>query len=355
MTAPINYSGTGEWLRNEGPDHDVVVSSRVRLARNLSGFDFVNRADRVERTHLVALAREHLNACTDPFGLEKTWMEVDRLEVLDRCLLAERHLISKDMIKGSEPRAVMVNTAESVSVMVNEEDHYRIQAIQSGFRLTEAFDAVNNLDDQLDEKVQYAFHNRFGYLTACPTNVGTGIRISVMLHLPALTLTGEIERVRRAARDMVLAIRGFYGEGTDAHGDLYQVSNQTTLGKSEAELLAEFNERIIPAVIEYERQARQVMVSKRSTVLEDRCYRALGILTHARIIKAAEAMKLLSHLRLGIELGRITTIPVSTVNQLLLHCQPAHLQRIVGHPLHQSKRSAARADLIRTALSDCDL
>lgn len=348
----VDYTTPGEWLRNEGPDHDVVVSSRVRLARNLAGFDFVNRADRVERTHLVALAREHLNACTDPFGLDHIWLEVDRLDVLDRCLLAERHLISKDMIKGNEPRAVLVNATESVSVMVNEEDHYRIQTIQSGFRLTEAFQAANSLDDQLDEKVQYAFHPRFGYLTACPTNVGTGIRLSVMLHLPALTLTGEIERVRRAARDMQLAIRGFYGEGTEALGDLYQISNQTTLGKSEQELLAEFNERIIPSVIDYERQARQVMLGKHSSVLEDRCFRAYGVLAHARMIKAAEAMKLLSHLRLGVELGLIETLTVPLVNQLLLQCQPAHLQKIVGHPIHQSKRSCSRADLIRSVLAE---
>ncbi|MFG0330528.1 MAG: protein arginine kinase [Phycisphaerales bacterium] len=347
--AGIDFNSPGEWLRDSGPERDVVISTRVRLARNLKGFRFTNSADRAEQTQLVSLAREHATAVRP--GESLSWIDLLKSPGLDRSLLVERHLISKQHAKTNYPRGVIVSGDESLSIMVNEEDHYRMQVIRSGLQLHEAFGEVDSIDDRLGDRVEFAFHKRFGYLTACPTNVGTGIRVSVMLHLPALTLTNEIERVRRAARDMQLAIRGFYGEGSDALGDFYQISNQTTLGKSEADILREFEDRIIPQVINYERQARRMLTEKRATLLDDRCFRALGVLQNARILKADESMRLLSHVRLGIETGRIDSIDSKVVCRLFLFSQSAHLQKAVGRRLDQARRAEARASLIREALN----
>lgn len=344
----IDFSSTGEWLSDTGPDRDVVISSRVRLARNIVGFRFCNSAERSEQKQLVEMTQAHLEQVDDNRAM--IWLNLRKLEQRERSLLLERHLISKNLLKAAHPAAVALRADESLAIMVNEEDHLRMQVLRSGLQLREAYADVNRVDDRLGRNLQFAFHKRFGYLTACPTNVGTGIRISVMLHLPGLMLTNEIERVRRAARDMQLAIRGFYGEGSEALGDLYQISNQTTFGKTEEELLDEIDRRVIPEVIAYERTARQLLVSKRRALLDDRVFRALGILQNARILKAAEAMRLLSHLRLGIELERVEKIALKTVNQLILFCQPAHLERAVGRSLNQAERSLERANLIRKQL-----
>jgi len=345
----LDYSSTGEWLRGTGPDSDVVISTRVRLARNVAGFNFANRADRADKQQIVALAREHAPNLSAPKPL--LWIDVASLDSLESTLLVERHLISKQLARGDQPRAAVVNREESLSIMVNEEDHFRIQVIRSGRQAADAYREVNRLDDELGEKLPFAFHKRFGYLTACPTNVGTGIRFSIMLHLPALMLTKEIERVRRAAQDMQLAIRGFYGEGSEALGDIFQISNQTTLGKSEEQLLREFDEGVMPRVVEYERRARQVLLERRASLLDDRCHRALGILRSARLLKLDEALRLLSHLRLGVQLGRIQGVAPHTIDRLLVLVQPAHLQKTLGEALHQAERTEARATLIREHLA----
>lgn len=344
----IDITSTGEWLRDTGPDRDVVISSRVRLARNLAGFKFSNSAEPGEQKQIVQLTHAHLGDLSEPNHL--IWFDLHEMNGDERALLLERHLMSKNLLKADHPAAVVVRDDESMSIMVNEEDHLRMQVMRSGLQLRAAYEAVNQLDNELEGQLNFAFHKRFGYLTACPTNVGTGIRISVMLHLPGLMLTNEIERVRRAARDMQLAIRGFYGEGSEAFGDLYQISNQTTFGKTEEELLDEFDQRVIPEVITYEREARKLLLNKRSSLLDDRVYRALGILQNARILKAGEAMRLLSHLRLGIEMGRLPHISTQTIHQLILLCQPAHLQRAVGRTLNQAERAVERAEIVRVQL-----
>ena len=345
----LDFSSTGEWLRGTGPDSDVVISTRVRLARNIAGFNFANRAERIEQQQIVALAREHVMPCAGRDGL--LWVDVASLEPQEAALLVERHLISKQLAKGDRPRAAVIHPDESLSIMINEEDHLRMQVIRSGRQSAQAFAEVNRIDDLLSQRLPFAFHKRFGYLTACPTNVGTGIRFSIMLHLPALMLTKEIERVRRAAQDMQLAIRGFYGEGSDALGDIFQISNQTTLGKTEEQLLREFDEGVMPKVVEYERRARQVLVERRVSLLDDRCFRALGILRNARLLKLDEALRLLSHLRLGVQLGRITDVDPRTIDRLLVLVQPAHLQKTLGESLHQAERTEARATLIRQHLA----
>jgi protein arginine kinase len=235
--------------------------------------------------------------------------------------------------------------------MVNEEDHLRLQSMRSGLALADAWKEIDAIDDRLEAMLDYAYSARFGYLTACPTNVGTGLRMSVMLHLPALKLTGDIEKVKRAASEMNLAVRGFYGEGSEAAGDFYQISNQTTLGKAESLILNELEVEIIPRVIEYERLARETLRTKRGAVLEDQVYRALGLLSSARLITTEESMQLLSHVRLGVVTGLLKNLTVEQVNRLMLLTQPVHLQRATNVEADQDQRRSVRAKLIRIELA----
>ncbi len=341
----------GEWLRGAGPQSDTVISSRVRLARNLAGFPFVGSASRVQQNEVLQHCREQI--VSGRLGEGMIWVELSKSPQLDRQLLLERHLISRQHAAAGDelPRAVAIGEDETLAIMVNEEDHLRIQALRSGMQLAEAFEQVNKVDDLLEQKLDFAFSPKFGYLTACPTNVGTGIRVSVMLHLPALRLTGEIEKVRRAARDMHLAVRGLFGEGSEALGDLYQVSNQTTLGRSEQEILIHFQESVVPQIVAYEQQARQALLRQRESQLDDKIWRAWAILTHARMIGSDEVLALLSHLRLGVNIGRINTVDITTINELFLLTQPGHLQKLRGDEMDPQTRRRARADLIRERLA----
>lgn len=386
-----------DWLRGMGAESDVVVSSRVRLARNLSGVPFLTRASRQQRQQILEIARDRLLTCG--IAEKMLWIDVHTAPQLDRTLMVERHVISKEHAKGvspaasaktdkgekadsgdaemyadpaapgasgtasgagggGEPRGVAISLPdEAVSVMVNEEDHLRLQVLLSGFELGAAFARINEVDDRIEgicaksgKVLEYAFNPRFGYLTACPTNVGTGIRVSVMLHLPALKMTGEIDKVKRATRDMSLAVRGYYGEGSEAAGEFYQISNQTTLGKPENVLLQEFERDIIPQVITYERAARKMLLDKRRRLLEDKVFRALGALRHARLMTPEEALALLSDVRLGVVTGLIKDVTEQDVNQLILLTQPAHLQRVLGKEMDQGQRREARADMVRDKL-----
>jgi protein arginine kinase len=340
----------GEWLRGAGPNSDIVISSRVRLARNLAGFPFVGQANRRQRHEVLAASRDQINSNRVADNI--LWVELADSTALDRQLLIERHLISSQHgADGNDvPRAVAVGADETFAIMVNEEDHLRMQVLRSGMQLSEAWDQINRIDDVLEERLDFAYSQRFGYLTACPTNVGTGMRVSVMLHLPALKLTGEIEKVRRAARDMHLAVRGLFGEGSEALGDLYQVSNQTTLGRSEQEILADFSNTVVPQIIAYEQQARKALLRQRLDQLDDKVWRAWAVLTHARVLSSEEVLQLLSHVRLGVNLGRIDNIDLRTLNELFLLSQPAHLQKLSGDEMDPAARRVARAQLIRQRL-----
>ncbi|MBL8763375.1 MAG: protein arginine kinase [Phycisphaerae bacterium] len=344
--------GGADWLRGKGAHGDVVISSRARLARNLTGYPFLCRATTEQRLRVLERVRA---AAADAELAERTaWMDVHRLATVDRTLLVERHLISKEHAKGEEPRAAIISLPdERVSVMVNEEDHLRVQVLRSGLALDEAWAQIDDLDDRLESRLDYAYSARFGYLTACPTNVGTGLRMSVMLHLPGLRLTGEMEKVKRATKDMSLAVRGYYGEGSEATGDFYQISNQTTLGKTESVILHELAAEILPQVIEYERTARRLLIERRRRHLEDQVFRALGVLRSARMITPEETLGHLSMVRLGVLTGLIADVAESTVNQLVILIQPAHLQRVLGRELDQQERREARADLLRQRLGPC--
>ncbi|MFM9956942.1 MAG: ATP--guanido phosphotransferase [Phycisphaerales bacterium] len=370
----MDTSTMAEWMRGDGPASDVVLSSRVRLARNLTGFKFVWRCTREERAEIMCAARDHVlagvaggwgvpsDAMANPAhaaepagggagGTGLAWVDLTEASELERSVLVERHLISQQHAKGTEPRGVAVSVPdERLSIMVNEEDHLRLQVIRGGLSLSDAFAQTSRVDDAIESRTEFAFSPRFGYLTACPTNVGTGIRVSVMLHLPGLKLTGEIEKVKRAANAMNLAIRGFYGEGSEAFGDLFQLSNQTTLGKCEMDILAEFEREIVPKVIEYERVARRTLVEKRRILLEDQVYRAEALLRAARLMKSDEAMQALSMIRLGVCLGLFPSVTLASVHEMMMFTQPAHLQRLVRRPLDQAERRVERARVLRERL-----
>ncbi len=334
------------WMSTEGPLSHTVISSRIRLARNLAGHLFCQRAKQGELETIAqkvidASKRTHTFATSEVIRLEETCS-------LDRGVLLERHLISQEHAKGGKARAVIIGHAEVCGIMVNEEDHIRLQCIQPGFSLMEAWASINNTDNELDSELLYAFSPEWGYLTACPTNVGTGIRASVMLHLPALVITKQIDQMLQKVAQAGLAVRGLYGEGSDSFGDLYQFSNQITLGQTEEDLVSTI-ESYIKQIIGKEQNCRKQLIKEAKTKAEDVIYRAYGILSNARMINSREAMRLLSHLRLGISYGWID-MTYARLNELMLLIQPAHLQRQIGKELNDTQRDILRAEIIRSKL-----
>lgn len=333
------------WFGGRDGDYaDVVISSRIRLARNIKGYAFVTclSADR---------QRELLNQLKDIVlsvdAGEMFFVDIDAASAVERELLTERHLISRRHAMGKGPRGVVISEDETFGAMINEEDHLRMQVYAAGLKLEACWERINKIDDQVEKQAEYAFDNRLGYLTACPTNLGTGIRVSVMLHLPALKMTGQIEKLIAAARDTDMAIRGLFGEGTEALGDFFQVSNQVTLGVSEKEVVEQFSNALIPKIAAFEIEARRSLMEKKPRLLDDKIQRALGILGSACLISSQEALYLLSQIRLGINLGRITHINLETINELFMLTQPAHLQLKAGQMLDADQRDNLRAEIIR--------
>ncbi len=339
---------SGEWLRGTGPEADIVISSRIRLARNLAQFPFLSRADESTRADIESLLRQHVEQLRLPEPL--TYLEVQSMRDLDRRFLVERQLISRELCESSGARGVGISAGENVSLMVNEEDHLRIQVLRSGLALEDCWEEIDRIDDSLEERVTYAFSEQLGYLTACPTNVGTGIRVSVMLHLPALVITKEIQKVFQALQKIHLAVRGLYGEGSQAMGDFYQISNQVTLGKSELDIIREVKD-VIPQIIGYERKYREALVREKRRDLHDQVSRAYGILRTAQTISSEETMHLLSSVRMGINLGLIDDLEIPTVNELFIHTQPAHLQKLRNAALESGERNVARACYLRERLA----
>ena len=340
---------SGEWLRGTGPESDIVISSRVRLARNLAAFPFTNRASSYQKAEIEAQLRDRVSRLElDP---RLGYLNLPNLSTLDRQLLVERQLIRRELASAEGPRGVALVPQETISLMINEEDHIRLQVMRSGFTLDETWQEIDRVDDLLEQKVGYAFSEEFGYLTACPTNVGTGMRASVMLHLPALEHTKQIEKVFRALQKINLAVRGLYGEGSRASGHFYQISNQVTLGKSEQGILNEIHS-VIPQIITYERQARTSWLRDNRQGLQDKISRAYGTLCSATMMTSEETMELLSYVRLGINLHLVDDITIPTVNELFIHTQPAHLQKLMGSSLDGEERNSARARYLRTRLRE---
>jgi protein arginine kinase len=338
---------SGEWLKGTGPENDVVISSRVRLARNLHRFPFLTMASPSLRAEVEKFVRPRLEEAKLPRKLN--YWSLSEITPVERTLLVERHLISRELAQGEGERGVAVGPDEALSIMVNEEDHLRLQVIRSGLQLDEAYDEIDRMDTALEGSLNFAFSPRFGYLTACPTNVGTGMRISVMMHLPAAVLSKQMDKVLQSLQRLSYTVRGFYGEGTSPLGDFYQVSNQITLGKSERDIIAEMK-KVIPEIIKFERSWRHKLLENEPKKLEDRVWRAYGILKHARRISSEEATDLLSALRLGVNLNVITGLELKVINELFIFIQPGHLQKLERKILEAEERDEVRAEYMRRKL-----
>ena len=340
-------SQCGEWLRGSGPESDIVISSRIRLARNLAEYPFISRSTEFDRAQIERLIRDRISDLSDKHAWD--YVDVNELEGIDRQFLVERQLISREHAESDGARGVAIDHGEQTSLMINEEDHLRIQVMHSGLDLLGAWEQISRIDDMIEERINYAYDTDLGYLTACPTNVGTGLRVSVMLHLPALVITRQIEKVFRSLHKISLAVRGLYGEGSQAMGDFYQISNQITLGRSEVDLIQQVGD-VVPVMIDYERRARQFLMKESQETLHDRVSRAYGILRTAQTISSEETMHLLSSVRMGVNLGLISDLEIPILNKLFIHTQPAHLQKLAGVELDTADRNIERASYLRRHL-----
>ena len=347
-----------EWLRGVGPVSDIVMSSRIRLARNLEKLPFATRSTKQSQGEVLRIVKE---ALAHSLTMKKHLLfEIGQLNEVDRQFLVERHLVSREHVLHADHKAVAIGQNEAVSIMINEEDHLRIQVMQSGLNLQDAWNLIDSLDDELSENIPYAYSSDWGYLTCCPTNTGTGMRASVMLHLPALVITKQINKVLHTITKLGLTARGLYGEGTEASGNFFQISNQVSLGRAEAELIENI-ERILKEVIHQEQTAREALVANNKIQLEDRIWRAYGILRYAKTMSSTEALDLLSAVRLGVDLDLMSpkgqaasggsSLNRTTVNELFIFSQPAHLQKLEGKALNAKERDAKRAELLRARLS----
>lgn len=340
-------STTGEWLRGEGPHHQIVISSRVRLARNLRHRAFPGWAKKAERTAILELIKPRVEELPE---MQDSFSEVlQDLSALEKQVLVERHLISREHAAKSVGSAIVMNRRQTLSIMINEEDHLRMQSIRSGLQLKSAFKLVDKVDSNLESKLDFAYDSRLGYLTACPTNVGTGMRASAMLHLPGLVLSELINQVIQAVNKIGLAVRGLYGEGTEAMGNLFQISNQTTLGEKEEEIVARLT-KVVETIIDKEHDARQVLIQKKSSTLWDQIGRAYGVLTYAHAMTSKEALNLLSIMKLGIDLGAFPEDRRLPIDELFIDTQPAHLQKSSQQKLNAEERDHLRAQIIRERL-----
>ena len=336
-----------DWMRGTGPHSDVVMTSRVRLARNLRGYPFPGWSQEKQRTEMLDMARPLVEALPEmKDGYSEDYASLSKIR---KQVLVERHIISREHAARSSGCAVVVDRKQNVSIMINEEDHFRMQGIRPGLALRSAFDLVDKVDSELEGQMPYAFDSRLGYLTACPTNLGTGMRASVMMHLPALVLTDQVSQVMKAVNKIGLAVRGLYGEGTEALGNLFQVSNQHTLGEKESEIILQI-EKVIESVVRSEQNARLKLREDHSTMLHDQVGRAYAILRHAHILNSKEALNLLSMVRLGADLDLIPDCDRSILDMLLLEIQPAHLQLRAQRELTPEERDVMRAEITRRRL-----
>ncbi|OGC89540.1 MAG: protein arginine kinase [candidate division Zixibacteria bacterium RBG_16_53_22] len=337
------------WLSGNGPDSAVVLSSRIRLARNISDFPFPPSASSDIRERIIDLMQSAFSRIQN---LKKgTFFRSGDIDNLHQMFLAERHLISPQFMIDGGGRGLFIDDKEKISIMLNEEDHIRLQVLSSGMSLHECWDLANKVDDEIGRILQFDYDEEFGFLTACPTNVGTGLRASLLIHLPGLVLTREIDNVINRISKVGLMVRGFYGEGTDVLGNLFQIANQTTLGRTEDEVIDSLT-KISAQIIEYERGAQETLMKDAPEQIEDKVWRSYGILMHARVLTSNEVMNLLSALRLGLSLSLIDKFDFRTLNELLIITQPAHLQKYVGREMDTTERDMVRADLIRQRLAD---
>ncbi len=335
------------WLAHNVSNAGILISSRIRLARNISGFLFPLRAKATERQTIFDQIQSTLGSIPE---LNKSSMiDLKSLPEIEKQILFERHLISHEQINSRIGSGLVVGERESFSIMVNEEDHLRIQILSPGLELNRNWSKINRLDDLISSTLNYAYDNTIGFLTSCPTNIGTGLRASVMLHLPGLVLTEQIKPVTRGLNKMGLAVRGLFGEGSEAFGDLFQISNQSTLGESEKQIIARIS-RVVDRLLEHEKNARYILLETKPDYLFDYVSRAYGVLSHARLLSSEEAMKKLSALRVGIDLKMFTSLTLETLNRLMVDIQPGHLQKLYVKKMNPERRDSYRATLVKEYL-----
>ncbi|MGF7401313.1 protein arginine kinase [Thermoanaerobacterium thermosaccharolyticum] len=325
-------------------DNDVVISSRIRLARNLSDIPFPSVMTESEADKVKELVKKAIFDSKTILSTQFSEYDMKKITPLERQSLVERHLISPDLAQNTKNGSALIKNDGTISILINEEDHLRIQTIFNGLNLKEAWDLADKIDDLIEENLSYAFNEKLGYLTACPTNVGTGIRASVMVHLPALTITGQIGNILNSVSKIGIAVRGMYGEGTQSLGDIYQISNQVTLGQSEIEIIENL-EGIVKQIINNERKAREDLYKRRKVQIEDRIGRAYGLLTNAKVMSTQEFMRLISDVRLGAVL-HIINIDIQKIDEITTHIQPGNLQKIIGKQLEPYERDVKRAEYV---------
>ncbi len=333
--------------RRKGPHDRIVMSSRVRLARNLKEAAFPGWAKKPERVRVLELIRPAVESLPE---MKEAFSEtMDSLSTLDKQILVERHLISREHAAKSSGSGLVLNREETLCVMINEEDHLRMQALRPGLQLRQAWNAIDQADSTLERRLEYAFNPELGYLTACPTNIGTGIRVSAMLHLPGLVLAEQINPIIQSVNKLGLAVRGLYGEGTEALGNVFQVSNQMTLGEAEGAIVERL-EKVLSQIIEHEENARGTLLEKKPKMVYNHIGRAYGILANAHSISSKETMNLLSLMRLGVDLGMFPGVDRALVDELFILTQPAHLQKQHSEKLSAEERDLLRADMVRERL-----
>ena len=329
--------------------NNIILTSRVRLARNLAHMPYPHMLNQEQINEVIEEVASSIMGSNSAVAGDFQVVRLKDMDQLDRVSMFEKHIVSSDLVNNYERAAVVVNKENDVSIMINEEDHIRLQVIYPGFKIKGAYEYANKLDDLMEEKLTYEYDGKIGYLTRFPTNVGTGIRASVMLHLPALTITKNINNVVNTVTQVGMTIRGIYGEGSNVMGNMYQVSNQVTLGLSEEEIINNLT-AVTKKIIDQEEKARALLYEKQQDELEDDIYRSLGILKYARAISTAEGFNLLSRVRMGIEMGIIKDIEISVINNLLVNIQPATLQLNTGKEVDLAQRDKARAKILRETL-----
>lgn len=337
------------WMSSDGPDSEIVLTSRIRLARNIQDvkFPLLFSKEAAENT-IQQVENSLLKDSNQPFG-EMELLAMNELNTLEKRVLVEKHLISPQLAEQSPYGAVILSEDEEISIMINEEDHIRIQCIKPGLQIEEAFKEADTIDDLIEKKINYAYHAEMGYLTSCPTNIGTGLRASVMMHLPGMVLSQQMNRIIPAIQQLGLVVRGIYGEGSEALGNIFQISNQITLGRSEKDIIEELKS-VVTQLIEREKEARNALAQTSNIQLEDRVFRSYGILCNSRIMETKEAAKCLSDVRLGIDMGYIKNVSKNILNELMILTQPGFLQLYAGEQMNPNDRDIRRASLIRERL-----
>ena len=330
------------WYLQNGKESDVVVSSRVRLSRNLNDFNFLNRCSKEKQEEIL----EKIKEIVPSLGYGLKFLKLDDLDEITILSLVEKHLISPEFaVKNKNAKAIIINDEENICIMLNEDDHIKMQVFSAGQELENIMNLVVELDEKLGEMVEYAYNKNFGYLTASPVDIGAGMKASVIVHLPALTLTGNLSKVLRVVNNLGMSIKGVYGEGSQNYGDLYQISNNQTIGITEKEIIANVK-NITEKIIEQERTARKYLC-KNEIELRDMVYRAFGVLTYASKLGTEECRKLLSEVKMGVDLGILNEIDDGKVRKLELYTNPGNLQKYVGKALDGYERELKRAEIIK--------